>query len=674
MTLALRNYSIRNRNRWRKAAAVAGIVFGLFPAARAATPIGMLLRKLGQARRLSQAAIAPNGDWVAWIEALPGKNGEITGMSRIQLIRTAHASHIYTLRVNARPAGYSSLAWSPNSRELAFLSTAASPGQAQIFVSRISARSIGKPARITRLQGDLGDLHWSPGGKRIGFLYIHNALRAAGPLQPMTPPSGVIESHIYEQRLMTAAWPGGQIRAVSPPHLYVYQYGWSPRGRQFVISAAYGNGDANWWIARLYTLNSHRGGLRLISRPAWQIAQPRWSPDGKKIAFISGIMSDEGSTGGDLFLAPASGGRAKDITPHLHASITSFHWLNARQILLSEDRGGAAALARLELKTRKIQPIWRGPVSMSAGGWNFGVSLANDGVHAAMIQASFRRPPELWAGRLGHWRQITRVNAKLRPAWGRVVDLHWRHQAYRLQGWLMLPRHYHPDRKYPLVVSVHGGPGAANTPDWPGTFYNTSLLSHEGFFVFYPNPRGSFGQGEAFARANIKDFGYGDFQDILAGVKYITRHYPVDPRRLGITGWSYGGYMTMWAVTQTHMFRAAVAGAGLADWLSYYGENDIDQWMIPYFGASVYDDPGVYARSAPMTFIKNAKTPTLILVGDRDGECPTPQSFEFWRALRTLGVPTELVVYKDEGHYIWRPSDQRDIVRRQIAWFEKYLR
>ncbi len=160
MTLALRNYSIRNRNRWRKAAAAAGIVFGLFPAARAATPIGMLLRKLGQARRLSQAAIAPNGDWVAWIEALPGKNGEITGMSRIQLIRTAHASHIYTLRVNARPAGYSSLAWSPNSRELAFLSTAASPGQAQIFVSRISARSIGKPARITRLQGDMGDLHW----------------------------------------------------------------------------------------------------------------------------------------------------------------------------------------------------------------------------------------------------------------------------------------------------------------------------------------------------------------------------------------------------------------------------------------------------------------------------------------------------------------------------------
>jgi dipeptidyl aminopeptidase/acylaminoacyl peptidase len=144
--------------------------------------------------------------------------------------------------------------------------------------------------------------------------------------------------------------------------------------------------------------------------------------------------------------------------------------------------------------------------------------------------------------------------------------------------------------------------------------------------------------------------------------------------RIGISGWSYGGYMSMWAVTQTRRFRAAVAGAGLANWQSYYGENQIDQWLIPYFGASVYDDPAVYERSSPITFIKNAKTPTLIVVGDRDAECPAPQSWEFWHALKTLGVDTQLVIYPNEGHGIGDPAHQRDIVRRTLAWFDDRLK
>ena len=130
----------------------------------------------------------------------------------------------------------------------------------------------------------------------------------------------------------------------------------------------------------------------------------------------------------------------------------------------------------------------------------------------------------------------------------------------------------------------------------------------------------------------------------------------------------------MWAVTQTNRFRAAVAGAGIANWQSYYGENDIDQWMIPYFGASVYQDPAVYARSSPITFIRKLKTPTLVLVGDRDGECPAPQSFEFWHGLKAQDVPTGLVVYPDEGHNIQQPAHRRDIIKRTVDWFDRYLK
>jgi dipeptidyl aminopeptidase/acylaminoacyl peptidase len=153
-----------------------------------------------------------------------------------------------------------------------------------------------------------------------------------------------------------------------------------------------------------------------------------------------------------------------------------------------------------------------------------------------------------------------------------------------------------------------------------------------------------------------------------------VKHFPVDNNCVGIGGWSYGGFMTMWAVTQTHRFRAAVAGAGIANWQSYYGENDIDQWMIPFFGASVYDDPAVYARSSPITFIKNVKTPVLTLVGDRDGECPTPQSFEFWHALETLGVENQLVVYPNEGHLISDSAHRRDIMQRTLEWYDHHLK
>ena len=250
-------------------------------------------------------------------------------------------------------------------------------------------------------------------------------------------------------------------------------------------------------------------------------------------------------------------------------------------------------------------------------------------------------------------------------------NIHWMNGTTRVQGWLMLPKDFDPQKKYPLIVNVHGGPSAACGSRWdPGTMGPQSAL---GYFALCPNPRGSYGQGEAFTQGNVKDFGGGDFRDIMAGVDAIAKQYPIDTNRLGIRGHSYGGYMTMWAETQTHRFAAAVAGAGLSDWLSYYGLNDIDEWMIPFFGASVYDDPAVYAKSDPMHFVKAVKTPTLILVGDRDGEVPMEQSVEWWHALSTFSVPNKLVVYPNEGHAFIKPADARDYSQRSLEWFEEWF-
>jgi dipeptidyl aminopeptidase/acylaminoacyl peptidase len=344
-------------------------------------------------------------------------------------------------------------------------------------------------------------------------------------------------------------------------------------------------------------------------------------------------------------------------------------------LLVGEIVEGQVGFATLDIADGKTSTLWTGAEVASTGDWgSYSVSLAAEGKNSAIIRQSFAHPPEVWAGAIGAWQQITHVNDHVKPAWGELRSVHWTSDRLQVQGWLLYPVNYDPKQRYPMVVSVHGGPAVGEVPYWPEPFFNTALLSAEGYFVFYPNPRGSYGEGEAFTYANVKDFGYGDFRDILAGVDRVVSELPVDNNRVGITGWSYGGYMTMWAVTQTNRFKAAVAGAGLANFQSYYGENDIDEWMLPYFGASVYQDPQVYAKSSPINFITKAKTPTLVLVGERDGECPAPQSREFWHALKTLGVPTELVIYANEGHYIGQTEHQKDIVHRTVEWFDRYLK
>jgi dipeptidyl aminopeptidase/acylaminoacyl peptidase len=257
----------------------------------------------------------------------------------------------------------------------------------------------------------------------------------------------------------------------------------------------------------------------------------------------------------------------------------------------------------------------------------------------------------------------------------RVQSVRWKSDQYEVQGWLLLPKDKPKDAraKLPLVTVVHGGPAAAHTPRFSGVGLTKKLIE-SGYAIFRPNPRGSFGQGEQFAAANVRDLGHGDFRDIQAGIDAVLKVAPVDGARLGIMGGSYGGFMTMWAVTQTHRFKAAVASAGISNWQSYAGENGIGGWLVPYFGATVYDDPAVYARSSPINFIKQVTTPTFEYVGERDIECPAPQTQEFWRALKTLEVPTASVIYPGEGHAIRAPKNAVDAEERTLAWFDKYLK
>jgi dipeptidyl aminopeptidase/acylaminoacyl peptidase len=386
-------------------------------------------------------------------------------------------------------------------------------------------------------------------------------------------------------------------------------------------------------------------------------------------------------------MVSADGGAPRNLTPQRAATACWLEWSGTDQLIISSLKGGNAQLERLRLHGNEAAsfdaPLYDLPASVGDGRFELSVSSDKDHRLFAFQSSSFDHAPEIFLSSSADCptcrfmslslTQLSHLNDGVEPAWGKSVSLEWKSGTFNVQGWLTLPKNYDPAKKYPLIVKVHGGPAATAESQWRTGILSAAAFSALGYFVLQPNPRGSFGQGEEFTQANRKDFGYGDLRDILAGVDAVEAAYPVDPNRVGITGWSYGGFMTMFAVTQTQRFKAAVAGAGISNWQSYYGENSIDQWMLPYFGASVYDDPAIYAKSSAINFIRAARAPTLVVVGDRDGECPAPQSYEFWHALRDLRVPTQLVVYPNEGHGFADPAHRQDVMERTVEWFARYM-
>ena len=674
--------------------------------------IDSLMHSAVRTRSISQVTLSPDGKRLAWTESRQLFVSPVDNLAKPLRITAATSPD--------KHCGDHDPVWSPDSSSLAFLSDCADPGgQADLYLTRLDSNP---PQRITSLKGYAEQPAFSPDGSRIAFLYVEGATRPAGALAAMKPPAGVIgEDGIEVQRIAAVTVPSeldckeaaaadsklplgsrtnclpALFNFVTPADFHSYEFDWSPDSKSIAYIAAEPPGENNWWTAKLYTQELAGDTPHAILDPVTvsgplhglQIAVPRWSPDGKYIAFIGGLMSDQGSTGGDVWMVPSTGGEPRDLTPGRTATPQWITWDSNDGIFISELAGGDSRLVRMQIPASDTdsaffdKPIFSIPVTVGAGSLEGSLSATADRTIFAFHASSFGAPPEIQLARregcptcrLMNWSltQLSHFNDGVKPFWGETESIEWTNDGFNIQGWLMLPRNYDPHKKYPMIVEAHGGPAAAATSSWSANGSLGAAFSALGYFVLMPNPRGSYGEGEAFTQANRKDFGYGDLRDILAGVDTVLKKYPVDPKRIGLAGWSYGGFMTMFAVTQTHRFRAAVAGAGISDWLSYYGENSIDEWMIPYFGASVYDDPAVYAKSSAIDFIKNVSTPTLAVVGDRDGECPAPQSFEFWHALRDQHVPTELVVYPNEGHSFTDPAHHRDVLDRAVGWFAKYM-
>jgi dipeptidyl aminopeptidase/acylaminoacyl peptidase len=705
----------RNLVRWFTLALLAVVfTFSLAPHAAAQTDslaptrerLSSIFKEMPRAHYIGQVSVSPDGAHFAWID----ETGNL-----IVAVRNADGKKDKERKVDMGDACQAaSFTWSPKSNVIALFASCGDSLQQNLYIAD-AQHSDDKARRVTELKGYVEAPAFSPDGGNVAFLYVEGATRPAGALAAMKPWSGVIgEDGLEIQRVAIAhtdVEKPAPVEFATPANLHVYEYDWRPDGKGIAFIAAEPPGENNWWVADLYSVefsNSADNSLTpsapkvLLAPPqvagplhGLQIAVPRWSPDGSSIAFIGGLMSDQGETGGDLWLVSAKGGVPRNLTPGRPASPAWLDWADNDHIFITEVAEGEAELVKLHLSgplgvdgTNFGSPVFRIPASISDGRIKMSLSSTSDHSLFVFTASGFDNPPEMVGVRPGNvmdnggsgftgLMQLSSFNTGLKSTSGKVHSLHWKNEGFNVQGWLREPDGFDPakdaGKKYPLIVIVHGGPSSSVLPSWGPGSLGAAIFTKLGYFVLEPNPRGSYGEGETFTQANRKDFGYGDLRDIIAGVDAVEAKFPVDDKRVGLTGWSYGGFMTMFGVTQTHRFRAAVAGAGLSNWQSYYGQNSIDQWMIPFFGASVYDDPAVYAKSSAINFIKNVTTPTLVVVGDRDGECPAPQSFEFWHALRDQHVKTQLVVYPNEGHAFSQPAHWVDVLTRAVDWFDREM-
>jgi dipeptidyl aminopeptidase/acylaminoacyl peptidase len=603
----------------------------------------------------SDLALSPAGDRVAAVESDQQANSSTRAQEHV-VIRDARTGAVMSRLATCAGCTYSGLAFTPDGRLLT------------IVEDKSTTRLAIAGKILTSFNGIAQKPSFSRDGKSLAVLATFNAQKQSGATQAGVRQIGEIGETNDEQRIAVIPLTGGTLHPVSPADRYVYEYDWLPDGSGFVATSAVGNGDNNWWIAALDRVDLASGGVTQIAAPPMQMNFPRVSPDGRTVAFIGGLMSDFGSVGGDVYTVPVGGGAPTDITSGYRGTFTSLLW-DASGLSASALIGDRMAILALDPARGPGTPVWSAPVSLSAGDARFAQSA--NGSTTAMVVQDFEHPPEIFAGTAASPHQITHENAAWKPL-VHAQNVTWKNDRFDVQGWLLSPVAATPGAKAPMIVSVHGGPSSANSPSFVWQSWNADL-PNAGYYMFLPNPRGSYGQGEAFTRANIRDFGGGDLRDILAGVDAAEKVAPIDDNRLGLIGYSYGGFMAMWANTQTNRFKAIVGGGGLSDWLSYYGTNGIDTWMTPFFGASMYDDPERYWAVSAIRTIKNAHTPTFLFAGERDVEVPPTQSVEYWHALRAMNVPVSLVIYPDEGHGIRQPEHVLDYRRRIVAWFDRYL-
>ena len=594
-------------------------------------------------------------------------DGKLVALEVREPVQGANAnSHVWVLKVQtgelrqwtSSAKSETNPQWSPDGRYLSFLSNR--DENRQIYWMRADG---GEAERLTEAKNTVQSFQWSPDSKQIAFLAGEPKTAEEEKREKDKADMRVVDRDDKPGRLWVLDVESHKVRQLTKSPWRVQDFCWAPAGGGFVVKATE-HPESDQWTDRIYTVPATGGKLTEIAAPRGPFGRLKVSLDGQQLAYVG--SPGDGPTSHDLFFMPLSGGQPQNLTAsRIDRPIAQFEWRPDGAFVASVQRGFSHEIA--SIRTSGVERMFS---DFSLNPSDFAISESGE---VALIAGGATTMPELWlASEGGALRQISHFNqewdkVQLRPA---ELVKYPSFDGTMIEAQLVKPADYRPGAKLPLVTLVHGGPTGA----WAQRFHSWSqLLAARGYLVLCPNIRGSTGYGHKFIESNRTDWGGGDYKDVLAGADWLIARGDADPERLGIGGWSYGGYMAMWAITQTARFKGSVAGAGMSDLASEFGTEGGsagDEW---FYGVP-YEHLADFQKSSPITYVKNAKTPTLILQGEADRTDPIGQSQQLYRALKRYGVKSDFVLYPREGHGIVEEKHQVDVLERMLAWFDTYVK
>ena len=615
---------------------------------------------------VSDAQVSPDGKWVVYVvSASDMKESAVNtdlwlvpagGGSALQLTKSAKADN--------QPR------WSPDGKSIAFISAREEKNQIWI-ISPFG----GEAEKLTDSKSGVQSFQWSPDGSKIAFI----AQREQTADEERRVKEKDDPQEVDKNFRMTRIWIFDVAAKTATERvkdeLQMADVQWSPDGTKLAYSTtptpkADDGSRSDIWVVAVGDSSAPR---KLVENPGPDNA-PRWSPDGRSIAFLS-RTTDRITTGqSTLRIMSAEGGAAREVLTGFLYQPGAVTWSpDGRTLYFNASVRTTSQLFTVPATGGTPRQLSDTRGVMTSPTWS------KDGSVLAFVRADPQNPNDV---------HVSQGTAPFRPvkltdhnpqvgqlALGRSEVIKWKSSdGVEIEGILIYPIDYQPGRKYPTMAFIHGGPSGVWAESFPASWGNYAhVWAGQGWVSFFPNVRGSSGYGEKFLLSNVRDWGGGDYRDIQSGLDDLVKRGIADPAKLGQSGWSYGGYMTAWTLTQTDRFKGVMVGAGLTNMYSMYSTNDLQTVLEEYFGGEPWNDEEAYRRASAMTFIKQAKTPTLILHGAQDLRVPVGQAQELYMGLKKNGVPVELVFYPRQGHGIGEPRLQLDKMKREYAFFAKHV-
>jgi dipeptidyl aminopeptidase/acylaminoacyl peptidase len=566
-------------------------------------------------------------------------------------------------------------AWSPDGSRLAFISDRTD--KRQIYLINPAG---GEADALTTLEDGVSSFAWAPDGARIAYTATEPKSAAVKDRDKKYGEFQIVEqdyrmAHLFVLDVATRA-----TRALTSGAFTVGAFAWSPDGTRIAFDRQLNTSPASSGSSDISIVTVADASVRSLVTQNGPDSHPVWSPDGSRIAFETSMASPDYYYANRVIAAvPAAGGAPAVLTAAFDEDPSIVAW-NSSGLFFSASQRTYSSLFRLDVASGSTMRLAPNGASVTS---NF--SFSSDGSKVAFLSADATSIAEVYVTALSAAtmvapKKLTEANAQTR-SWtmGTLDVVSWKSQdGATIEGILHKPANFDASRKYPLLVVIHGGPtGVSRAVPFTSTTYPIDVWVPRGVLVLEPNYRGSAGYGEKFRALNVRNLGVGDAWDVLSGVDSLITKGMVDPERVGAMGWSQGGYISAFLTTHdAARFKAISVGAGISDWMTYYVNTDIHPFTRQYLKATPWEDPEIYAKTSPITYIKQAKTPTLIQHGATDQRVPLPNAYELYQGLLDNRVPAKLIVYQGFdgiGHGPSKPKSHRATMDHNLEWFDQYM-